>query len=73
MTELEEFPLLESAFKHAVDHLMLSTRENRKVSIGVGEVTAGNVDWLGELHLDPEGRPAWHSDRLQMRALGAGR
>jgi hypothetical protein len=72
MTELEEFPLAESAFKHAIEHLMMLTRGNRRVSIGVGEVTAGHVDWLGELHLDPEGLPAWNSDCLQLRALEAG-
>ena len=69
MTELEELPLPESAFKHAVERLMLLTRGNRPVSIGVGEMTAGQVDWLGELHLDPDGRPAWNSGRLQLRTL----
>jgi hypothetical protein len=70
MTELEEFPLLETALKHAIDNLMALTRANKKMSIGVGEVTAGQVDWVGQLHLDPQGRPAWNSDRWQEGTSG---
>jgi hypothetical protein len=68
MTELEEFPLLEAALKYAIHDLMLLTRANSQASIGVGEVRDGAVEWLGELRLDAQGRPAWTSDRLQERA-----
>ena len=64
-TELEEFPLLESALKYGIDDLMRMTRENRQVSIGVGQVRGAEVDWLGELRLDAEGRPTWSSAGLQ--------
>jgi hypothetical protein len=63
-TELEEFPLLEAALKHAIDDLMLLTRADRQVSIGVGEIRGTDVDWLGELQLDAEGRPRWNSNSL---------
>jgi hypothetical protein len=63
-TELEEFPLLEAALKHAIDHLMMLTRADRQVSIGVGEMRGADVDWIGELQLDDEGRPRWNSSGL---------
>lgn len=61
-TELEEFPLLEAALKYAIDQLMLLTRADRQMSIGVGEVRGTDVDWIGELQLDDEGRPRWSSN-----------
>jgi hypothetical protein len=60
-TELKEFPLLETALKHAIDHLMQLTRAERELSIGVGEIRGADVDWLGELQLDDQGRPRWNS------------
>lgn len=67
-TALEEFPLLETALKHAIHHLMSLTRADRQVSIGVGEVRGADVDWLGELQLDDQGRPRWNSNGLQTQA-----
>jgi hypothetical protein len=69
MTEMDEFPLLEAALKHASDNLVAMTGADRQMSIGVGQVTAGNVDWIGELRLDPHGRPAWTSERVPEPAL----
>ena len=67
-TELGEFPLLEAALKRAIDDLMLLTRADRQVSIGVGEIRGDDVDWLGELQLDDQGRPRWNSDSLRKLA-----
>jgi hypothetical protein len=67
-TEMEEFPLLETALKRAIDELMLLTRADRQVSIAVGEVMGADVDWLGELQLDDQGRPRWNSDGLRKLA-----
>ncbi len=67
-TALEEFPLLETALKHAIDHLMSLARADRQISIGVGEVRGVDVNWLGELQLDDQGRPRWNSNGLRMQA-----
>ncbi len=64
-TVLEEFPLLETALKHAIDELMLLTRADRQVSIGIGEMRGADVDWLGELQIDDQGRPRWNSNGLR--------
>jgi hypothetical protein len=66
--ELEEFPLLEAALRRAIADLMLATRADRRVSIGVGEMRGAEVDWLGELQLDDEGRPRWNSNGLGRQA-----
>jgi hypothetical protein len=66
-TELEQFPLLETALKYGIDDLMRMSRDNKQVSIGVGEVRGANVDWLGELSLDAQGRPTWNSTSVQER------
>lgn len=70
-TELEQFPLLETALKYGIDDLMRMTRNNAQVSIGVGEMRGSRVDWLGELRLDAQGRPTWNSTSLQEREAWA--
>lgn len=71
-TELEQFPLLETALKYGIDDLMRMSRANARVSIGVGEVRGAEVDWLGELSLDAQGRPTWNSTNLREREAAAG-
>jgi hypothetical protein len=59
--ELEQFLLLEAALKYGIDELMLITREDKEVSLAIGQVRGPQVDWLGEFRLDKEQRPTWIS------------